>query len=292
MSVDQRFKSVFSSAFLHFAYLACLAGTALPFRSRANCSPGHANPVRLAPSMANKFYEPGWERAGRVNDLFAAIAPRYDLINDLQSFGLHRAWKRRLLRLARPQPGERALDLCCGTGDVAFALARAGAETTGLDFSEPMLAVARRRAGSAAPPSAVRPPEFHQGDALHTPFADATFDLVTISYGLRNLTSWEAGLREMLRVLKPGGRLLVLDFGKPDHVLWRSLYFAYLRWFVPLFGRIFCGDSATHAYILESLRHYPAQNGVAAKLSELNCADVRIVNLLGGVMSINCAVKR
>ena len=240
--------------------------------------------------MANKFYEPGVERAERVNDLFAAIAPRYDLINDLQSFGLHRLWKRRLLRLANPQPGERALDLCCGTGDVAFALARAGADTTGLDFSEPMLAVARQRAAQLPTPDS--PLQFLQGDALHTPFAEATFELVTISYGLRNLSGWEAGLREMLRVLKPGGRLFVLDFGKPDNALWRSLYFAYLRWFVPLFGKIFCGDSATHAYILESLRHYPAQHGVAAKLSELNCADVRIVNLLGGVMSINCAVKR
>src|SRR2546425_12017349 len=96
--------------------------------------------------MANRYYDPDGQRAAKVRDLFAAIAPRYDLINDLQSFGLHRLWKRRLIRLARPQPGERALDLCCGTGDVAFALARAGADTTGLDFSEPMLTVARHRA--------------------------------------------------------------------------------------------------------------------------------------------------
>src|SRR5882672_10220338 len=96
--------------------------------------------------MPNKYYEAGGQRAAKVGDLFAAIAPRYDLINDLQSFGLHRWWKRRLLRLAAVQAGERALDVCCGTGDVTFALARAGAEATGFDFSEPMLAVARRRA--------------------------------------------------------------------------------------------------------------------------------------------------
>src|SRR5689334_24666882 len=96
--------------------------------------------------MANRFYEPGANRAARVNDLFAAVAPRYDLINDLQSLGLHRGWKRRLVRLAQARPGERALDLCCGTGDVTFALAAAGLAATGLDFSAPMLAVARERA--------------------------------------------------------------------------------------------------------------------------------------------------
>jgi len=95
--------------------------------------------------MANKFHEPGDQRASRVNDLFAAIAPRYDLINDLQSFGMHRYWKRRLIQLARVQPGERALDLCCGTGDIAFALARQGARVVGLDFNASMLAVAQTR---------------------------------------------------------------------------------------------------------------------------------------------------
>ena len=240
--------------------------------------------------MANKFYDPGEQRATKVADLFAAIAPRYDLINDLQSFGLHRWWKRRLLKLAAPCPGEHALDLCCGTGDVAFALAQAGAETTGFDFSEPMLTVARARA-LKIPHSAFTTPHFLQGDAQNLPFADDTFDLVTISYGLRNLADFDRGLREMHRVTKPGGRLLVLDFGKPDNALWRSLYFAHLRWFVPLFGKIFCGDSATHAYILESLLQYPAQRGVAEKMRELQCADVRLINLLGGMMSLNHGVK-
>lgn len=244
--------------------------------------------------MSNSYYEPGKQRAARVNDLFAAIAPRYDLINDLQSFGLHRWWKRRLVKLANPGPCTPALDLCCGTGDVAFTLAARGAVVTGLDFSAPMLAVARRRGDATArenPQPTGRVTEFLQGDAQKIPFPDASFDIVTVSYGLRNLASWEAGLREMWRVARPGGRLLVLDFGKPDNALWRSLYFAYLRLFVPLFGRIFCGDSQTHAYILESLKHYPAQHGVAAKMRELGCRDVRIVPLLGGVMTINYGVK-
>lgn len=239
--------------------------------------------------MGNRFYEPGANRAARVNDLFAAVAPRYDLINDLQSLGLHRGWKRRLVRMARGRPGDRALDLCCGTGDVAFALAAAGLETTGLDFSEAMLAVARERNArhESRTDGAGGRPVFVQGDALAIPFPDESFDVVTISYGLRNLARWQAGLAGMFRVAKPGGRLLVLDFGKPDNAAWRSLYFAYLRGGVPIFGRLFCGDSQTHGYILESLKNFPAQHGVAEEMRRIGCAEVGIVNLLGGVMTIN-----
>jgi demethylmenaquinone methyltransferase/2-methoxy-6-polyprenyl-1,4-benzoquinol methylase len=224
-----------------------------------------------------------------VEDLFARVAPRYDLINDLQSFGLHRWWKRRLIRLAAIRAGERALDVCCGTGDVAFALARAGAVVTGLDFSDPMLAVARRRqAGSGAAGLSI---QFRQGDALELPFDDESFDVVTISYGLRNLADFDRGLRELTRVLRPGGRLLVLDFGKPDWAPWRAAYFAYLRWLVPLFGKCFCGDADTHGYILESLMKYPAQRGVDRALSQRPGYQTRVVNLLGGVMGINWARK-
>ena len=130
------------------------------------------------------------------------------------------------------------------------------------------------------------------GDAQRIPFADNTFDIVTVGYGLRNLASWEAGLREMQRVAKPGGRLVVLDFGKPDNVLWRSVYFGYLKLFVPCLGRIFCGNASAYAYILESLKHYPAQHGVGVKMRELGLLDVRVVSLLGGVMSINYGEKR
>jgi ubiquinone/menaquinone biosynthesis C-methylase UbiE len=303
-----------------------------------------------------------------VKELFARIASRYDLINDLQSFGLHRYWKRRLIKLAGPQPGARALDLCCGTGDLAFALARAGADVTGLDFSREMLEVAMNKAKvlnraatphsplpaphsplrtprsdapdfapergcvrstsrstpqpataeSVPPPalaapsavpiphstlptrhsafptphSAIPTPHFFHGDAERTPFPDNSFDIVTVGYGLRNLADWEAGLREMVRVAKPGGSLLVLDFGKPDNALWRGLYFGYLRFFVPVLGRIFCGSASAYSYILESLKHYPAQHGVAAKMQELQLAEVRIMTFLGGIMTINYARKR
>jgi demethylmenaquinone methyltransferase / 2-methoxy-6-polyprenyl-1,4-benzoquinol methylase len=269
--------------------------------------------------MTNSYYAPGDQRATRVNELFARIAPRYDLINDLQSFGLHRHWKRRVLHLARPQPGETALDVCCGTGDLALALAGSGLRTVGLDFSEPMLAVARqKRRCDFASPGARRPSsssaregdrggialatEVNQSseahldlvcaDAQKLPFADHRFDVLTVGYGLRNLADWRLGLAEMFRVLRPGGRLLVLDFGKPDLPFWRTLYFCYLKMFVPLLGLTFCGSASAYAYILESLKHYPAQHGVAAALREIGFANTRIVTFLGGVMTINYAEKR
>ena len=248
--------------------------------------------------MSNAFYDAGEQRAAKVNDLFAAIARRYDLINDLQSFGLHRLWKRRVVQLAAVQPGNRALDLCCGTGDIALAFAPAGAETTGLDFSPQMLEVAKQRSeklevGSPKkiPQSAIRNPQFIQGDAQQLPFPENSFDIVTVGYGLRNLTSWERGLDEMFRVAKPGARLIVLDFGKPANRFWRKIYFAHLRCSVPLIGLLFCGNASAYAYILESLKHYPAQLAVAEKMRGLKLANVRVINLLGGAMAINYGEK-
>ncbi len=241
--------------------------------------------------MSNTFYAPGEQRAAKVNDLFAAIARRYDLINDLQSFGLHRLWKRRVVRLAQIKSGDRALDLCCGTGDIALALARHGADTTGLDFSEKMLEVAAERNASPNPGPKIPNPAFMQGDAQQLAFPDNSFDIVTVGYGLRNLTSWERGLEEMHRVAKPGARLIVLEFGKPANALWRALYFTHLRLSVPLIGLLFAGNAQAYAYILESLKHYPAQLAVAEKMRALKLANVRVINLLGGAMAINYGEK-
>ncbi len=226
----------------------------------------------------------------KVNDLFAAIARRYDLLNDLQSFGLHRRWKRRVVELAAVKPGDRALDLCCGTGDLALALAQRGVEVVGLDFSGAMLEIAEKRR-QKNPQSPIPNPRFVQGDAQQIPFPDAMFDAVTVGYGLRNLASWEAGLAEMRRVAKPGGRLVVLDFGRPSNAVWRAVYFTHLKISVPLLGWIFCGNAQAYAYILESLKHYPAQKGVAEKMRELKLSNVRVINLLGGAMAINYAEK-
>jgi len=241
-------------------------------------------------AVSNVFYAPGEQRASKVGDLFAAIARRYDLLNDLQSFGLHRRWKHRVVELAAVRPGQRALDVCCGTGDIALALARAGTEVTGLDFSQAMLEIAETRR-LKKPQSAVANPKFMQGDAQQLPFPDNSFDAVTIGYGLRNLSSCETGLREMLRVARPGGRLVVLDFGKPPNALWRAIYFTHLKISVPLMGWLFSGNADAYAYILESLKHYPAQQGVAAKMRELNLSNVRVINLLGGAMAINYGEK-
>jgi demethylmenaquinone methyltransferase/2-methoxy-6-polyprenyl-1,4-benzoquinol methylase len=248
--------------------------------------------------VSNVFYAPGAPRAAKVNDLFAAIARRYDLLNDLQSFGLHRRWKRRVAALAAAAPGARALDLCCGTGDIAFALARRGAQTTGLDFSEKMLEVAEskkqkteNRKQEKIPQSAIRNPQFMQGDAQQIPFPDNSFDIVTVGYGLRNLAGWERGLDEMFRVARPGARLIVLDFGKPPNALWRKIYFTHLKISVPLIGWLFCGNAQAYAYILESLKHYPAQLAVAGKMRDLKLVNVRVINLLGGAMAINYGEK-
>ena len=240
--------------------------------------------------MSNAYYAPGDQRAAKVNALFARIARRYDFLNDLQSFGLHRLWKRRVVRLAQIKSGDRALDLCCGTGDISFALARGGAATTGLDFSPQMLEVAVQRQ-SANSKLKTQNLKFLQGDAQQLPFPENSFDIVTVGYGLRNLTSWERGLDEMWRVARPGARLIVLDFGKPANALWRGLYFAHLKMSVPLMGWLFFGDASAYAYILESLKHYPAQLAVAEKMRALKLENVRVINLLGGAMAINCGEK-
>jgi demethylmenaquinone methyltransferase/2-methoxy-6-polyprenyl-1,4-benzoquinol methylase len=239
--------------------------------------------------VSNVFYVPGKQRAARVGDLFASIARRYDLLNDLQSFGLHRLWKRRVVALADVKAGDRALDLCSGTGDIAFALANRGAEVTGLDFSEKMLEVAQIRLQNLK--FKTQNFKLMQGDAQQLPFPDNSFDAVTMGYGLRNLGSWEAGLREMIRVAKPGGRIVVLDFGKPANALWRSLYFLHLKCSVPLIGLVFCGNPQAYAYILESLKHYPAQRAVAEKMRELQLANVQVVDFVGGAMAINFGQK-
>jgi demethylmenaquinone methyltransferase / 2-methoxy-6-polyprenyl-1,4-benzoquinol methylase len=239
--------------------------------------------------VSNEFYAPGKARAAKVNQLFARIARRYDFLNDLQSFGLHRSWKQRVVALAKVTPDARALDLCCGTGDIAFALAQAGAPTTGLDFSAEMLGVAAQRKQRIA--AGKRAPEFIQADAQQLPFPENSFDIVTVGYGLRNLTSWERGLEEMGRVARPGARLVVLDFGKPPNALWRALYFLHLQLSVPLIGLLFCGNAQAYAYILESLKHYPAQLAVAEKMQAMNLKNIRVIHLLGGAMAINYAEK-
>ena len=248
--------------------------------------------------MANRYYEAGAERAGRVENLFDRVASRYDRLNDVQSLGLHRLWKREVVRQAVTAPGARVLDVCCGTGDLAFGLSRAGARVVGADFSAPMLEVARLRGQRDR--SSKRcgqdvmewmSPVWVRGDALRRPFAPESFDAVTIGYGLRNLGSLEEGLREFWRVTRPGGRLLILDFGKPSNRVLRYLYFGYLGFLVPWFGRLGCGDADAYGYILESLRHYPAQEGMGVLLRQAGWKPVQSRDWLGGTMNLTIAEK-
>src|SRR5437773_6240926 len=241
--------------------------------------------------MPNTYFEPGKRRAAKVHELFSRIARRYDLINDLQSFGFHRRWKRRVIELAKAAPGQQVLDVCCGTGDLALRFSRAGVLPTGLDFNDEMLANAQSKVQNLKSKVSVaeiseRLPQFVRGDATRLPFNKSRFDVVTMGYGLRNLADWEAGLTEMQRVAKPGGRVVVLEFGKPENALWQWIYFGYLRLFVPCLGLLWAGSATAYRYVLESLRHYPGQQGVAARMREMGFVNVRVVNLAGGAMSV------
>jgi demethylmenaquinone methyltransferase/2-methoxy-6-polyprenyl-1,4-benzoquinol methylase len=225
--------------------------------------------------VESKFYQPDGTRAEKVRELFATIARRYDVLNDIMSAGLHRRWKRRLVALAGAP--RDVLDLCCGTGDIA-QMFPPQANVVGADFTAEMLRVAAARRQRA---------RWVQADALRLPFAGEAFDAVSIGYGLRNLADIDQGLREAWRVLRPGGRLVTLDFGKPESPAWRAVYFAYLRTALPVLGRVFCGDADTHGYILASLQDYPAQRGIKGMMEACGYCDCGFEEFAGGAMAIN-----
>lgn len=234
--------------------------------------------------MTNKYLSYDAERGPKVRAMFSRLARRYDLINDLMSLGMHRRWKRETVDLALAGSAPpRVLDLCCGSGDLYFLAEGRGARSvTGADFTLPMLAVARRRAAAGAGRS-----RFVQADALALPFADGSFDVVTISYGLRNIADIARALGQMRRVLAPGGRAVVLDFGKPDNAAAGALYRGLLRTTMPVIGWLFHGDPETYLYIPESLERYPAQRGVEKLMQEAGFTNARYENRLLGTMGIN-----
>jgi demethylmenaquinone methyltransferase/2-methoxy-6-polyprenyl-1,4-benzoquinol methylase len=235
--------------------------------------------------VTNKYLSYDAQRAPHVRALFSRIAGRYDLVNDVMSFGLHRRWKRQTVELALEGSSSkpRVLDLCCGSGDLAFLAEDRGAgAVVGADFTLPMLAVARRRKIEGR-----RRCSFLQGDALRLPFADGSFDVVTVGYGLRNIADIPAALVEMRRVLAPGGRAVVLDFGKPDNWIVGTLYGGFLRTMMPAVGWLFHGDPETYLYIPASLRLFPAQRGVESLMRQAGFSKVRYENRLLGTMGIN-----
>ena len=225
-------------------------------------------------------------KAPYVKRLFHTIADRYDLITRLLSFGRDRHWKLRLAALANPGGGMTALDLACGTGDIAFELARRGARVVGLDITHRMLQLAQAKNGGP------RPVRFVTGDMMALPFPDAAFDLVTTGYGVRNVPRIEPALAEIRRVLRPGGLLLSLDFDRPSNPVVRGVYLGYLTVIGSVLGWLLHGDPDTYRYIPESIRRYPGAAGVSAILVRDGFADARVVPLLGGLMAINVARRR
>ena len=236
--------------------------------------------------MQNKYLSYDAQRASRVREMFSRLAERYDLVNDVMSFGMHRRWKRQsvALALAAGRRPARLLDLCCGTGDMAFYAEQRDPrlEIVGVDFTLPMLAVARNR--KAAGPSRLR---LTQGDALRLPFPDGTFDAITVGYGLRNIADPAAAVAEMRRVLAPGGRVVVLDFGKPENPVAAALYRGFLHTMMPAVGWIFHGDPETYLYIPASLEKFPAQRGVERLMREAGLVNVDSENRLLGTMGLN-----
>ena len=235
--------------------------------------------------MTNKYLSYDEQRAPKVREMFSRLAERYDLVNDVMSFGMHRRWKREAVELALDgcNSPPRVLDLCCGTGDMTFRAAEAGAgRIVGADFTLPMLAVARRRARTAAGSL-----QFVAADALRLPFRDEVFDAITVGYGLRNIADPRLALAEMRRVLAPRGRVVVLDFGKPDNPIARALYGGYLRTMMPAVGWAFHGDPETYSYIPDSLERYPGQRGVEEMMRDVGFTNVRYENRLLGTMGLN-----
>jgi ubiquinone/menaquinone biosynthesis methyltransferase len=215
-----------------------------------------------------------------VRRLFATIAERYDLITRLLSYGQDRRWKARLVTLSAAAPGTRALDLACGTGDIAFALAARGAQVSGLDITFRMLQLARAK-GSAA--------SFLAGDMLALPFRDGEFDLVTAGYGLRNVPDIPRALTEIHRVLKPGGRFLSLDFNRPAAPVVRGVYLGYLTLVGATLGILLHRDPDTYRYIPESIRRYPGAVRVNGMIESAGFASSQYLPVLGGLMAIHHA---
>jgi demethylmenaquinone methyltransferase/2-methoxy-6-polyprenyl-1,4-benzoquinol methylase len=221
--------------------------------------------------------------------MFDRIAGVYDLMNTAMTAGLHHRWRERAADRAELRPGDRALDVCCGTGDLALALApRVGAEGTviGSDFSEPMLELARRKAAERG----VAQVTFEWADALELPYDDAGFDAVTVGFGVRNLADLDAGLGEMARVLRPGGRLVILEITQPRRPPLSSFYSLWFDRLVPLLGSI-AGDREAYTYLPESVKRFPAPQGLAAAMDEAGFERIRYTVLAGGIIAIHSGVR-
>jgi len=220
-----------------------------------------------------------------ANRLFETIAARYDFFTAFMSYGMDRGWKRELIRMLDSKGGETTLDIACGTGDITFMTAKqlTTGHAIGLDITQAMLEIAERKRRERATGNVC----FHRGDIMHIPFADQTFDCVTGGYALRNVPEVAGALAEIKRVLKPGGRLLSLDFGHPANRLYRRAYLRYLTIVGSVVGLMMHGDADTYRYIPETLKLYPGQRGVCQMMQAAGFVDTGFREFGGGIMAIN-----
>ena len=214
--------------------------------------------------------------------MFDDVAPRYDLANDILSLGQARLWRKVVVDAVGAQPGQRVLDLAAGTGTSSEPYTDAGIEVVACDFSLGMLEVGKRR----------RPDiDFVAGDAMNLPFADHSFDAVTISFGLRNVSDPQKALAEMLRVTKPGGRLVLCEFSHPTFAPFRTIYTEYLMRALPTVARKVTSNPAAYVYLAESIRAWPNQEGLAGWVAETGWENCRYRNLSGGIVAVHRATK-
>ncbi|MCC9203909.1 demethylmenaquinone methyltransferase [Arthrobacter sp. zg-Y769] len=222
------------------------------------------------------------KRPDEVAAMFDDVAPKYDVVNDVLSLGQTRRWRRIVVDAVGAVPGQRVLDLAAGTGTSSEPYADAGIDVVACDFSLGMLKVGKRR----------RPDiDFVAGDATNLPFEDNSFDASTISFGLRNVNEPKKALAEMLRVTKPGGRLVIAEFSSPVIPVWRTMYTEYLMRALPPIARKVASNPDAYVYLAESIRAWPNQDGLAAWISETGWQDVAYRNLTGGIVAVHRAVK-
>ncbi len=216
--------------------------------------------------------------------MFDGVARRYDLTNTVLSLGLDRRWRRRTRQCLELRVGQRVLDLAAGTGVSSVELMRAGARPVACDFSLGMLRTGRASASRRRIP-------FVAGDAMHLPFGDGVFDAATIAFGLRNVADPVAALREMARVVRPGGRLVVCEFSRPAWRAFRTVYLNYLMRLLPAIARRVASNPDAYVYLAESIRAWPPQRELAAMIAEAGWTDVRYRNLTGGIVALHAAER-